>query len=414
MFRGIRSRVLASILATVMLVCLAFSYLLYDIQKTEYLEGIDNRLLTGAYMAKAIIGNDYHDLIIDKNSVSQEAYLNTTDTFNQICLRTGIQYLWSNLVLENDEIVFTSATSTSKNSENGDHAGFFDVHSDPNSFQPVLKSGQTTFSSFDNEWGSGRMVLIPSHDNLGRQYVVGASLSTKKLGDRLRQTALNSIMVFIIMSFIGMLISAAIAETISGPIKKLNTVTRDIAAGDYGHKADDISSIWELSTLANNINEMGNAISTRETALVDARDMLMSRVDERTQELTREINERKKAQHDANVLSNAIEQNPFMILVTDSKSIIEYVNPHFTELTGYKPEEAIGETPTILKAGDVPKEFYQELWRGLLNKGEWRGEMNIRAKNGSTFPTMVTISSIRDDEENHTHFVAMYEDLRER
>ena len=301
MFTSIRSRVLAFVLTTIMVVCVVFSYLLYDIQKTEYLEGVDKRLLTGAHMAKALVGDDFHDKIDDENSVSKEDYLKIVDAYNKICLKTGFQYLWSNLVIDKDTFVFTTGTSTSKNVDNGDHALFFDVHSDPRSNDLVLKSGKATYSSFHNEWGGGRMLLIPHFDNRGRQYVFGASISTKVLTKRLRATAMNSALVFVVMAFVGTFISIIIANAITGPIRKLNFLAQGIAVGDYEQRVGNISTVDELATLAENVNIMSEAISSRSEALIDARDQLENRVTERTQELTQEIQERKKAE--ANIMA---------------------------------------------------------------------------------------------------------------
>ena len=96
-------------------------------------------------MARSVVGTDYHNQIMDKGSVSVSTYLNIVDSYNKICLDSGFQYLWSNLILDDGSIIFTSGTSSSKDATKGDHALFFDTHSDPAAFQPVIHAGKATF-----------------------------------------------------------------------------------------------------------------------------------------------------------------------------------------------------------------------------------------------------------------------------
>ncbi len=95
-----------------------FSYFLYDIQKSEYLNGINNKLYSSALMAREITGLNYHDSIRDKNSVSDDNYLRIVAIYNRICRESGLQFIWSNLILPDNSIRFTSATSISKNINN--------------------------------------------------------------------------------------------------------------------------------------------------------------------------------------------------------------------------------------------------------------------------------------------------------
>ena len=117
--------------------------------QSEYIHGVDEKLYTTALMAKSTLPDDYHDSLYDKSSLSAADYLKIIDRNNQICKVTGIQYLWSNLILD-DAIVFTSSTSTSKDVANGDHALLFDQHSDPASFNDVLYSDEPVYSTFTN------------------------------------------------------------------------------------------------------------------------------------------------------------------------------------------------------------------------------------------------------------------------
>ncbi len=110
----------------------------------------------------------------------------------------------------------------------------------------------------------------------------------------------------------------------------------------------------------------------------------------------------------------AVEQNPASIVITDTSGTIEYVNPHFTRLTGYTLEEAIGRNSSILKTGETSAEAYRILWETILAGGEWRGEFHNRKKDGDLYWEQALIAPIRDTNSVITHFIAIKEDITER
>jgi len=130
--------------------------------------------------------------------------------------------------------------------------------------------------------------------------------------------------------------------------------------------------------------------------------------------VARDISQRKQAEDQLRKLSRAVEQSPTTIVITDVAGNIEYVNPKFTELTGYSAAEAIGNNPRILKAGDMPPAVYRKLWKTITAGKEWRGEMHNRKKNGEMFWETSSISPVMNAEGEITHFLAIKEDITER
>jgi PAS domain S-box-containing protein len=94
-------------------------------------------------------------------------------------------------------------------------------------------------------------------------------------------------------------------------------------------------------------------------------------------------------------LTQAVEQCPVSIVVTNLRGEIEYVNRKFTEVTGYTSEEALGKNPRLLKSGNLEPEVYRELWATIRAGGEWRGELHNRRKNGELFWERASISAVR-------------------
>ena len=158
-----------------------------------------------------------------------------------------------------------------------------------------------------------------------------------------------------------------------------------------------------------------------EVALQQAHDQLEVRVLERTQQLRalnedmkKEILERKNAEKEVHKLSYAIEQSLSSVLITDSDGKIQYINPMFTSITGYSSEEVLGQTPSILKSGVHDDEFYKDLWDTITSGENWKGEICNRKKNGDLYWEMQTISPIRDENGEVTNFISVRMDDTER
>ena len=127
-----------------------------------------------------------------------------------------------------------------------------------------------------------------------------------------------------------------------------------------------------------------------------------------------DISERKEYEQNLKKLSQAVDQSPVSIVITDPEGAIEYVNPKFCQVTGYTPEEAISQNPRILKAEDNPPELYQELWETIKAGREWHGEFQNKKKNGETYWESASISPILSSSGSIAYFLAVKEDITER
>lgn len=128
----------------------------------------------------------------------------------------------------------------------------------------------------------------------------------------------------------------------------------------------------------------------------------------------RDITVSKENENQLRKLSRAVEQSPASVVITNLDGNIEYVNPKFTEVTGYTLEEALGQNPRVLKSGDQPVENYRELWETITSGKEWRGEFLNKKKNGELFWEAASISPIKNEKGETTHFLAVKEDITEQ
>ncbi|MDI6747182.1 MAG: EAL domain-containing protein [Rhodocyclaceae bacterium] len=102
------------------------------------------------------------------------------------------------------------------------------------------------------------------------------------------------------------------------------------------------------------------------------------------------------------------------IMITDAAGVIKRVNPAFTITTGYTAEEAVGQTPRLLKSGHQDADYYAAMWQQLLATGRWEGEVWNRRKNGEVYPEWQIISAVRDAAGVVVEYVSIFIDITQR
>ncbi|MBF0339797.1 MAG: response regulator [Magnetococcales bacterium] len=113
-------------------------------------------------------------------------------------------------------------------------------------------------------------------------------------------------------------------------------------------------------------------------------------------------------------LSTAVEQSPNIVLITDARGRIEYVNPRFTQITGYAAHEALGGTPLILQPQAKSDQDYDLMWETLKSGQAWREELRSVRKDGSLYWVHASLSPLVDGAGQVTHFVCIQEDVTHR
>ncbi|MBM4054156.1 MAG: PAS domain S-box protein [Planctomycetes bacterium] len=178
------------------------------------------------------------------------------------------------------------------------------------------------------------------------------------------------------------------ALSFSRPISLLKNATKDIASGLLSHRVP-LQRNDEFGELAHSFNTMAESLDN-------------------------EIFRRKQIESQILKLSHAMEQSPVSVIITDIQGNIEYVNPKFTEITGYTFEEVRGKTPRILQSGETPPEQYKELWKTLTTGKIWEGEFTDKKKTGELFKTYGKIGPLKNPDGVITNFVALREDVTEK
>ncbi|ALM51483.1 EAL domain-containing protein [Halomonas huangheensis] len=129
--------------------------------------------------------------------------------------------------------------------------------------------------------------------------------------------------------------------------------------------------------------------------------------------VVRDVTEDRDQQVQLSIAATAFETHLGM-MITDEHGVILKVNRTFTEITGYSEDEVRGRNPRMLSAGRHDGDFYRRLWEQVSRHGSWQGEIWNRRKNNQVYPQWLTISAVRDANDNLTHYVGTLSDITER
>ncbi|WP_061242670.1 EAL domain-containing protein [Ectopseudomonas composti] len=127
--------------------------------------------------------------------------------------------------------------------------------------------------------------------------------------------------------------------------------------------------------------------------------------------IARDITDRQQMQEELLQAATVFESTAEGVLITDLEQRITAVNRAFTQITGYSEAEALGQRPTLLSSGQHDNAFYAAMWHSLAANGHWQGEIWNRRKNGELYPEWLTISAVRNSDNQITHFVGVFADI---
>jgi len=208
-----------------------------------------------------------------------------------------------------------------------------------------------------------------------------------------------SLTIVIMIGALLVMMGFLLRQFLKKPMSRFIHMVDRFAAGESDAFKQGIPYI-EFGPLVDVLDVMGEKIASQIKSIRKLNEDLERRVEERTAELKK--------------LSEAMEQSPVTVMITDKNGAIQYINPVFSEVTGYSAKEVIGQNPRILKSGNQSESFYKDLWDTILSGKTWRGEFLNRKKNNELFWESTSISAIKNDEGAITHFVAVKQDITDQ
>lgn len=172
--------------------------------------------------------------------------------------------------------------------------------------------------------------------------------------------------------------------------------------------------------LANNQNFHGSAINYKKDGSTYYVEWNISPVFDDTGKVShfisiqQDISHKIASDNTEQLLMEALNNTPDSVMITDTNGIINYVNQGFVSQTGYSYSDILGQRPSMLKSGEHQQEFYQELWNTLLKGHTFRATFLNKRKNASQYYSDQSITPIKDNIGNTTHYVSVSKDLSER
>jgi PAS domain S-box-containing protein len=247
----------------------------------------------------------------------------------------------------------------------------------------------------------------------GQHWSLVVEQDMSELNAEARKAAWEVAVLWMMELAIALAITLFVARRLSRPLHDLDRAAHEVDKGNLDARAT-VHENDEVGHLAMTFNSMVQHIQQSQLDLEQKVQDRTAELDAINDALSVEIAEHRMIEERLRQFSRAVEQSPCSIVITDTKGNIEYVNPKFTEVTGYTFEEVRGKNPRVLKSGANPPEFYQELWNALVEGREWRGEFHNRKKDGDFYWEFASLSPIRDAAGQVTHYLAIKEDVTRR
>ncbi len=130
--------------------------------------------------------------------------------------------------------------------------------------------------------------------------------------------------------------------------------------------------------------------------------------------ISTDVSERKRAEDQLRVQAAALESAANAIMITDRLNRITWINPAFTQLTGYGPTEVAGRTADLLESGEQDRAFYHNLDTTIQAGQVWQGELINRRKDGTLYTAEQTVTPVLSEQDTVTHFITIMQDITER
>ncbi|MBL6942503.1 MAG: PAS domain S-box protein, partial [Rhodospirillales bacterium] len=178
-------------------------------------------------------------------------------------------------------------------------------------------------------------------------------------------------------------------------------MAREVIALRSGETVSDEST--NQNQLSNAISELYDGIGVRSLEVLDLNIQLQA-----------EIDRRQLAEEAAQLAAQVFDNSSDAMTVTDAENNIIAINPAFTKLTGYRPEDVIGRNPNVLSSGRHDQDFYQDMWDSLNSTGHWDGELWNQHKNGNVFAESLSINTIYNADGSVDRRVAVFSDITEK
>lgn len=363
-FKGLRFKFVIAVTTVLVITLVSSALYLYQSQQKLLIDDLNNKAESLGHFIASISPKAVYSFDIT-----------TLDHFvEQISSDVDIQFA---LIRNAQGITMTTASPSGLTEQ--------DIFSNPTSLMTSDRLSLYTFPIRDGEVLLGEIVIAVDNSRI-------INLNNSNLIQLL-------IIDLSIIIFLGTLIFIVFHINVLRPVKHLIDGANRLGEGTFYYQVPVVSND-ELGVLANCFNQMADKINAEQLMLKQANNSLAE-----------EVEFRKQIENQMELAASVFTYASEGILITDPDANIIDVNEAFTFITGYSREEVLGKNPRFMQSGKQDKKFYQSMWNSLNLYGHWNGEIWNRRKNGDIAPEILTISAVKDSDNNIQHFVALFSDI---
>ncbi|KRB82263.1 stage II sporulation protein E [Sphingomonas sp. Root710] len=244
---GLRPQLLLLLFALNIVAAVAYSVMLYSIDRREIIAGIDHKLRTAVNATHELIPTGYHRRVHGPDSISKAEFDRVQAKLSRFANASDIIYVYS--YMRFDGHIYTVATSaTAKEIREGRQTRFFTRYDTaPAQLYQSFADGRTRFDEYKDSFGSFRSIYMPVRSPDGRIHVLGADIDLASLDRRLTKALFTSILVGVGMFLLSMLVGSLLVNRIVGPLVRLTSYTRNIEERSFQSNEQELEAMQKIS-----------------------------------------------------------------------------------------------------------------------------------------------------------------------
>ncbi len=252
----LKHKILLLVLTINIITTIIYTFYSYSIQKKEVYHDIDDRLKSGVYSTLHIIGRNFHDNIVDENSVSEEAFKNIMFELSEFTTEVDLTYIYS-MITRDEKIYFTSSSASEEEIEENNYAGYFEEYEDfSDKLIQAFKTNKPVYEEYEDSYGNFRSYFVQFKNKSGETYIIGADIEINYISAILKKVVIQSILIGIAIIIFTMILAIPMINFIVNQIEKISLKIRKIAKNSdltidiSNNNRDEIGSMSrELSNL---------------------------------------------------------------------------------------------------------------------------------------------------------------------
>ena len=190
-----------------LVVGISYTTYIYNIQKTSLYNEIDERLKSAVYGTLHISGENFHDSVVDENSVSEKDYLNTVLELSRFAKELNVEYVYT-MVKRDGKVLYTSTSDSDEAIRDDDYDKYFDEYEEPSDeLVAVFDTKEQIYEEYEDDLGFFRSVLVPFTDKKGEVFLIGADVEVNYIQEKLSMVVIQSVVVSIVLLIFATILS---------------------------------------------------------------------------------------------------------------------------------------------------------------------------------------------------------------